>query len=258
MSARLRRHPHPGRVAGALASAALGALLVLLAPPAARGESHTTTHTYSYGWSDTDSNDRFGWALFDPRDRSMSCSTDTDELADITADLAGERSKVLWFRLDGDPYVLRDRDLVRKAEEILAPMREIGEKQGKLGHRQGELGRRQGELGRRQGELGARQAALSLKLARLSVETDAEGDREARREARAIQDRIDAMSAEQAELGRQQAPLAREQGELGRQQGELGQQMSRESRRAGEALRRLAEEAVRDGRAQPMRTHRSI
>lgn len=241
----------------AFAFIAIGALLVLVAPLAARADAgrHGASSSYSYGTSNSD--DGFGWALYDPSDGSTSCSTsDEVDWRDVRRLLEGERSKVLWIHLDGRDYVLRDHDLVKQADAIVAPMRELGERQGRLGQVQGELGHQQGRLGARQGRLGARQAELSLRLARLAADADRDGDRDARREVREIQREIDALSEEQNELSRQQQPLSERQGELGRQQGELGREMSRLSARVRDQLHDLAEDAVHDGRAQPVRARR--
>ena len=57
----------------------------------------------------------------------------------------------------------------------------------------------------------------------------------------------------QSELGRQQSPLGRIQGDLGRTQGELGREQGRIAKLVNADLRKLAEEAIREGKAEPVR-----
>ena len=51
---------------------------------------------------------------------------------------------VLWVRQDGQQYVVRDPDTLKRIKAAHAPMEALGAQQGKLGEAQGALGERQG------------------------------------------------------------------------------------------------------------------
>jgi bla regulator protein blaR1 len=152
------------------------------------------------------------------------------------------REGLLYARLGGTAYVIRDAATLRAAEAIFEPQRALGERQSELGSRQAALGARQAELGSRQAALGAQQARIGG------------------RQAKASPDRAVALAREQEELGRQQDALGRQQdalGEqqdaLGRQQDALGEQQDRLGREAEVRLRALLEDAIRSGMAQRVR-----
>jgi hypothetical protein len=178
--------------------------------------------------------DDFEYVLVDGSGNTV-VNSGSGDWRDIDHRSRGDRP-ALWFGLDGRRYVVRDRALLDRAEDIVAPMRELGRRQGELGRRQGELGRRQGEIGRRQGELGRRQGEIAMR--RLDRPDDDELDRES-----------DAIARQMEELGRRESELGRQQEPLGREQERLGELQTRASHRAGQELRRLAEQAVADGRA---------
>jgi hypothetical protein len=246
-----RNDPMPRR----LAVLSLAGLLLLLAPLAAHAGKSSG---WSSGYSVSDDGDNFSWAVFDPSTGTSTCNTNGDDWGAISRSLRNEKDTVFWFKLEDRSYLVRDRALVARVTEIVAPMQELGKRQGELGARQGALGARQGALGAKQGVLGARQAAMSARLARAAQVAGDDEDGLSRRERREIEDAIRDLGEMQRELGRQQVPLGRLQAELGQQQGELGRQQAKEAARAGVELRRLSEEAIRDGKALPLRTRRSI
>jgi hypothetical protein len=244
-------------------SPVLAAGLVLIAPLAARGVSagsreesqglHDTRTTTDYSFGDKDSS--FGWAVFDPADGSTTCNTGGDDVRSIQRIVQRERTPVLWFRLDDRSYVVRDPDLVARAGEIAAPVRELGRRQGELGAKQGRLGGRQAALGGRQAALAVRQAALSARLARLAaLDRD---DPASLDERRRIEQALSGLGDQQGALGAEQGPIGETQGELGRMQGELGREQARASRKATIELRDLAEQAIRDGKADRVRGRRA-
>jgi len=125
---------------------------------------------------------------------------------------------LIYFRQGGATYLVRDAAMLRRAEAILGPQRELGK-------RQGALGRKQGELGRRQGALGAQQAQASLSGP-------------------------EAAAHRVAELGRQQAELGAQQAALGGKQAELGRQQAAAAKVAEKQLAALFTDAIRKGLAQ--------
>jgi len=96
------------------------------------------------------------------------------------------------------------------------------------------------------GEASGRLARLSTRAAASGGEPDGDsGVAEARHE-------IETVRAQQEALRDQQQPLAAQQRELGARQRDLGRQQQAASSAASEALEKLAREAIRTGKAQPM------
>jgi hypothetical protein len=167
--------------------------------------------------------DRISYVLLseDGQDSTMSGTGADMERARA---LRAGRGALLYARLDGVAYVVRDPATLARARAIFEPQRRLGARQGALGARQGALGARQGALGAEQGRLGARMANASPRQAR-------------------------ALSAQQSELGRRQSELGRQQAALGAQQAELGREQARLGREAQAQLRMLLTEAIRSGAA---------
>ena len=170
------------------------------------------------------SSDRLSYVLFTGNDDSAMMSGSTDDVRRARAYRAGH-APLLYVRLDGTAYVIRDAAMLRRAEEIMRPQRELGDRQGELGRQQGELGRRQGALGAEQGRLGRMMADARVR-------------------------ELDELGREQGELGRQQAALGTQQSELGRRQDDLGRQQERAAEAARPQFRALVNEALHRGAAQ--------
>ena len=144
----------------------------------------------------------------------------------LTSEKNSGREDSIWFRVDGQNWVVRDRAVVSEANRLLQEVWDLGEKQGALGAKQGKLGAEQGMLGAEQARIGMKQAAAALS-------------------AEPVED----VSARQAELGERQAELGRKQSALGEQQGELGKRMGLAMTEAKEGLSRLLEKSIKEGTA---------
>ena len=168
--------------------------------------------------------DGISYILFSQGTNDTSMSGSMEELGRARS-LRNGREAMLFARVDGISYVVRDAATLRRAHAIFAPQRELGARQGALGARQGELGARQGALGAEQGRLGARMASASARQSR-------------------------ELSRQQSELGRRQSELGRQQAALGAQQAALGREQARLGREAQAQLRVLLAEAIRSGTAQ--------
>lgn len=161
---------------------------------------------------------------------------------------------VLWLRRGGNSYVVRDRALLSRFQQLYAETSRLGEAQGRLGEQQGALGQRQGEIGTRMGEIGSRIGALAAQQASLQLSTSDNSEtvrkavEQARREAEQARAEMN-DPAFREELKR----LAQQQAELGRQQGELGKQQAAASMRARREADQLIEQAIRDGVAKPFK-----
>lgn len=188
----------PALLRNALCALTLASAPLLVSPVAARSSDHSYVVMAAGGDTST-------------------MSGSTDDYRRAKAYRQGDEG-LIYFREKGIAYLVRDADMLRRADAIIAPQRA-------LGVRQGALGREQGELGARQGALGAQQAALGT-------------------------ERADGWSQRMSELGRQQAALGAQQAALGSKQAELGRQQAAAARIAEKQLSALFAEAIRRGLAQ--------
>jgi bla regulator protein blaR1 len=219
----------------------------------------------SYGWDDAGES----WA-FVTGDGSMTMHLSHGD-PDRIRRLRTGKEPIFWFERDGKAYVIRDPKVLDRIGAMLAPQRELGdkqgalgEKQGALGEKQGDIGARQGDLGARQGELGAKQAELGAEQARLASEQirserghdekmaeDFEAQhRELEAQMEKLSDEMEALGRQMEEMGRQQEALGDQQEALGREQEALGRQQEEMMRRIEDDLRRLMDESIQSGAAQ--------
>jgi bla regulator protein BlaR1 len=206
---------------------------------------------------------------------SHSMCGDTDDV--VTAIKArGNGGDVVWFRVDGQDWIVRDPSTVAEAQRLFHTVGEIGERQGAIGARQGEIGAQQSKIGMEQGAIGMRQAEVALAQAgvdltranqqRMKEQLAPEVDKEARervekeiaeREARLEQLKQanhDVHSEEDikqrmSELSVRMQVLSRQQQALSDQQRVLSEHMSREIAEAQRALTELLERTMRNGTA---------
>lgn len=186
--------------ASIMATAALATMAT-----AAATDSPAPTRVFAHGYHvQDDDGEGFEYAIIDPTTSSMTSSAHRD-FGSLKRLGRGATSQVFWFSLDGKDYLVRDEEWVAKAKRNVAPMQ---------------------ELGRRQGELGAQQSAVGQQQSKLG-------------------ECIEALRAKQE-------PLADRQRELGRRQAALGQQQRQASSIASQALEKLARDAVKSGKADPI------
>lgn len=178
------------------------------------------------------------YVLFTPGTESVMMSGSTDDITRARSLRHGNEA-LLYARVNGVAYIIRDPETLRSAGAIFRPQAEMGSKQAELGSRQAELGSRQAALGAQQAALGAKQAHIG------ALQSDARPSEQAE------------YGRQQDELGRQQDALGRQQDELGKQQDALGQQqdaLGREQDRLGRIARdkfdALLADAMRRGLAQ--------
>jgi bla regulator protein blaR1 len=219
----------PGRTARILSAALiLGAALAAVSPAARAGEGE------------------FEFAIIDSGNRTTISVGDLERLDGVNrlqdqARASGQA--VFWFSKGGEDYVVRDPQVVERARAIVAPMQELGKKQGKLGAKQGRIGARQGQLGALEGRAGALQARIAIAgLAGGDAKDRAELD-EMRAELRELRRQLDDLADEQRALGAEQRELGAQQRALGRQQAGIRNGVVAD-------LRELAEDAIASGAAQ--------
>jgi bla regulator protein blaR1 len=171
-----------------------------------------------------DSADRNSYVLLAPGSRSATMSGSTDDLNRARSLRTGDEA-LLYARVGGISYVIRDRATIARARSLFEPQEKLGARQAELGSRQAALGARQGRLGAEQARLGVQQAAASPR-------------------------RANELGRQQNELGRQQNALGEQQNLLGKEQNVLGREQNRLARVADEQLRGLLAQAIRSGVAQ--------
>ncbi|MES2521739.1 MAG: M56 family metallopeptidase [Gemmatimonadota bacterium] len=233
------------------------------------GQHATIAQTAASGQQERGSQQDLRFVYFsDDRNTTMSGSS-----GDVSRARQYRRSgePLLWFRRDGQEYIVRDEKVLREVEELWAPVSRVGQEQGKVGAKQGEIGAEQGRHGAQQGKvgaklgvLGARQgvigAQLGLLSARESEGVSASERREIEREREKLERDMRQLEVEMRAVNdemRNVAPPSRRLGEdmekLGREMEVLGAQMETASKRANAGMRTLMERAVRSGAAEAVR-----
>lgn len=147
---------------------------------------------------------------------------------------------VIWFRVDGQDWVVRDPATVAQARDLFKAEQSIGEEQSKLGDVQSAIGDKQSALADTQSRLAAAQEKIAASLTSVDRNLDLEA-------------KMNELSKRMEELGRQMEQLSEQQAEMGVRQGALGEQMAE---RGAEAQRRLAEllsAAMKNGQAEKLR-----
>ncbi len=210
------------------------------------------------------------FVLFRQGDNSTSMSGSTRDI-ERARRLRQGSERMLWFRYDGQEYVVRDAGVLRDVEALWDPVGRIGEEQGRIGAQQGEIGEaqgrigmRQGEIGAQQGQLGARQGAIGARLAVLASRevggVSASERREIERERAQLEAESDRLGDEMEALGRRMrevgAPMddrAGEMEQLGRQMEALGRRMEDAVERANAGMLSLVRRAIGDGTAAAVR-----
>jgi hypothetical protein len=155
--------------------------------------------------------DRLEYALMlNEHSTMMSGTIDTARLRA----LRGTSPRLLWFRLNGRQYVVRNDGAIDRAEQITRVLREIGAAQGEVGAKQGAIGAQQGQVGAKQGSIGARQGAIGAK----------QGEIGARQAALAARE-MGASDAQRQQLDRQREALDADMRKLDEQMRALDAEM---------------------------------
>lgn len=139
--------------------------------------------------------------------------------------------ELLWFRKGKASYVVRDPAVLARFHAAFDETSALADAQGKLGDRQGELGEQQGKLGERQGAIGMQQAELAI------------GKAQAERQA--------ALAAQQRGMAEQAQSLAERQAVMAREQAKLAARQAAASARTAREVKKLIDEALAKGVAQP-------
>jgi beta-lactamase regulating signal transducer with metallopeptidase domain len=169
----------------------------------------------------------------------------------------------IWFRHNGKAYFIRDAATVRQAQGFFAGQDALGKQQDELGRQQEELGAQQEELGKQMESVRVQVPDLTAEIQKLQAQLDrlhrhgatqgelgelqsALGDLQGK-----LGDLQSKAGERQSEIAVRQAYLGARQSKLGERQGKLGEQQGRLAEEASRKMRRLLDNALAKGLAQP-------
>lgn len=145
--------------------------------------------------------------------------------------------ELLWIRKGNAEYVVRDPATLESFRASYAEVMSLGDAQAAIGNRQAAIGGKQAAIGHRQAQMGMKQAELAS-LRMQQSEADA---------------RMAELDRQQAALDKEQAKLNAPMAELDRQQAALNKKMQAADARAERETKKLMDEAIARGVAQPLR-----
>jgi len=183
--------------------------------------------------------------------------------------LPSQRGDYIYFQHNGKPYLIQDPQIISQAQALLAPMKQLGERQKLLGDQQALLAEKQLKLSstqyaiklgespefkRQMEEL--QKKIKELDLSHLTVKIDEQSLAELQAHLGEIQAHLGEL---QFEFGSQQGKFGEEQGKFGEQQGKLGEQqalLGERQRKIVEDVRRqlkpIIEQAIRAGKGKEL------
>ena len=168
----------------------------------------------------------------------------------------------IWFQRDEKSYIIRDQATDRPRPQILGTAR--GTRQETGSPRQTAGGSRQttGRTRRKMEQVQVNVPDMTAELDKLKAELkklsssatmDQIGDLQS--EIGELQSKIGEIQSQageqQSKLGEQQGALGEKQGKLGEQQGELGNQQAELAHQANLQMKKLLDESIKNGLAQP-------
>ena len=264
-----------------MAVAAFGALRISTVSAQTRAPEQRQQHNAEYLWN-TETNTQ-EWALVTSHGTTaMNIRSDTKRfLKALTSRLSGD---YLWFRRDGKEFVIDDPSAIAEIQAWFKPMEELGSQQGELGQQQEQPGKQMELLGNEMAKLSDQMAGVKVNvpdakilrgritdLRKLTAEADALHKEISVEELASLQNRLGEMQELLGEaqsfagekqsrigelhskLGERQSLLGEKQGKLGELQGQFGERQGKIVEQAEQRLRSLIDQAVRDGRAKPVR-----
>jgi beta-lactamase regulating signal transducer with metallopeptidase domain len=168
----------------------------------------------------------------------------------------------IWFRHDGQSYVIHDQGTVKRAADFFSQVHAIEKKQEELGKQQEALGTEQEALGKEQEGIRVEIPDMTEDLHKLEAELKALGKTGSEEDLGRIQEKIGDLQSKlgdlqskageaQGKLGEKQGALGEKQGKLGEQQGELGRQEEQIFREASRQMKSLVDDALAHGLAKP-------
>jgi len=221
------------------------------------GSSHGRGFSYSYGYDDQQ---RFVIVSGKTDALTMSGSMDdAHHVEKLRKTIAGD---FIWFQRDEKSYIIRDQATADQVRKLWAPQEELGKKQEELGRQQEALGKQQEALGEKMEQVNVNVPDIFADLDKLKAElkelkSSATMDQlgHLQSEIGELQSKIGDLQSQageqQSKLGEEMGALGEKQGKLGEQQGELGRQQGELAQQASRKMKRLLDEAITKGTAQP-------
>ncbi len=214
-------------------------------------------YSYSYGY---DEEERFVIVSGKSDSFTMSGSgEDAHHVEKLKKVIPGD---FIWFERDEKSYVIRDQATIDRARKLWAPQEELGKKQEALGKQQEALGRQQEELGAKMEQVRVQVPDMSAELDHLKARLQKLGSSATMEQIGDLQSEIGELQSkigeiqshagdQQSKLGEEMGVLGAQQGKLGEQQGELGRQQGELARQASREMKKIFDEALKNGTAQP-------
>ena len=202
------------------------------------------------------------------REGIMAIVTDHSRMMFDTGNMLPRQSgDYIYFQHNGKPYLIQDPEVIAHAQLLLAPMKDLREKQNELRQQRAILGAQQHMLLAKRvvkidtPEFKRQMADLQNMIKQMNLsDLAAQIDRNALAEVQAHLGEIQgAVGKMQAEMFEQQFHFGAEQGEFGERQGKLGEQqaqLAEQQRKIIEDVRRqlkpIIEQAIRDGKGKAL------
>ncbi len=222
-----------------------------------QASNHHNRFFYSYG---DDDNQRFVIVSGKSDSFTMSGSgEDARHAQKLKKQISGD---FIWFQRDEKPYIIRDAATVERARQLWAPQEELGKKQEELGKQQEALGKQQEELGARMQAVRVKVPDITAELDKLKAELKQLGPDASMEQIGRIQSEIGELQSrmgeiqshagdEQGKIGEEMGALGEQQGKLGAQQGELGRQQGELAEKANREMKKIFDDAIKNGTAKP-------
>ncbi|HTS34445.1 MAG TPA: M56 family metallopeptidase [Candidatus Solibacter sp.] len=243
-------------------------------PPAEVARQEAVRHSYSHGYGYSYSGGSGRGRNYDDDDDDLryvivSGNSDSVTMSGSSGDARhAQRLKkqisgdFIWFQRDEKSYIIRDQALVQQAKALWAPQEELGRKQEELGKQQEALGKQQEELSAKMEkvrvqvpDMTAELDKLRAELKQLSAGATMDQVGELQSEIGELQSKIGEIQShagdQQSKIGEEMGALGEKQGKLGEQQGKLGEQQGELAEKAGREMRKLLDDAIKSGKAQP-------
>jgi len=228
-------------------------------------DSYSNSGNYAYSYSDN--GDAYALVLNNDDKIAFSGTWTGDQRENIErARKAAGTGSFLWFKHDGESYIITDPATVQRIADMYKPMQELGKQQGELGSQQEALGKLQEALGQAQEAARANTPELSEQLAKLKTELAALQSQIDKQVTHAtvdslqaslseVQARIGAIQGEigarQGEIGAKQGELGSKQGKLGAEQGRLGAEQGKLGHEVDQKVKSIIDQSLKNGTAQP-------
>ena len=234
-------------------------------PPNERssGTHYGSGYSYAYGFDDQQ---RFVIVSGKMDGFTMSGSfEDARHVEKLRKQIPGD---FIWFQRDEKSYIVRDQATIDRARQLWAPQEELGKKQEELGKQQEALGKQQEALGARMQEVRVKVPDMTAELDKLKAELRQLGPNATMEQMGNLQSEIGELQSKmgeiqseagdaQGKIGQEMGALGEKQGKLGEQQGELGRQQGELAEKATKEMKKLLDDAIKDGKAQPEPEHSS-